>query len=162
MCPFKILVLLWARFLNAHSGEQFGFFRRLVIEDYARQNYEHSSEQALRVLNTYGSPYWVSVDNYLESPLPDWALAALLARLPGRFPRYLFGHEWWHHYRQLADRGEHGEPLYTHISVRAQNELNRASHQRLAGIIEEVNRQQLLFVPLPLRRRLEIDTNEPN
>lgn len=154
----KIFVHLWARFLSAHrsGGGVFEYFLELVIGDYARQNYEYTSDHALKVLYTYGSPYWVSVDNYLDSPLPDWAIAALLVRAPNRFPRYLFGHEHWHFYRQLADRGEDGERLYTDIRRRAENELNRASHERRVAIVEEANRQQRLFAPLPLQRRLVI------
>lgn len=123
----------------------------LIIEDYVRQGYEYTSERALQVLHTYGGPFWVTVDPYLPSPLPNWAIAAILARGEVRFPRLTFGHEWWQLARQASTRGG-----YIDIRRRARYEFNGSPRERQIAILAEIQQLQA-FLPEPLRVEVHHD-----
>lgn len=88
-----------------------------VLRDHWEHEYEFNSEIARRTLLQYGHPcYWVTVPQYLTSPLPEWAVREILQRyslVPRRFPRFAFGHEFFQLFRHNVD------PNYIDIRIRA-------------------------------------------
>lgn len=119
-------------------------FIELVYKDQLEGEYEFETQKALKTIHTYGAPYWVTVTPFLNSPLPEWALAAIFARAPLRFPRFLFGHESWQQRRAIID------PSYRDIRVRAQLEIQQAGPEKINLIAQELERQNS-FLPPPLR-----------
>lgn len=106
--------------------------------------YETRSREAQALLARHGpGPVWVSVDPYLESPLPIWALAALLggetAHGVRRFPRFLFGHE-------LLQIRRAAEEEYIPLNLRAVVEFARANSYTQA-VVSELIRQYRETLP---------------
>lgn len=106
--------------------------------------YETCSREAQALLSRHGpGPYWISVNLYLESPLPDWALAALLGgeQVHGtrRFPRFLFGHELLH-----IRRANYQE--YIPIGLRAVLEF-AAANSHTKAVVSELIRQYRATLP---------------
>ncbi len=132
--------------MNLYSSSQ--TFIELVYRDQIEGEFEFESQKALKTIHTYGAPYWITVTPFLDSPLPEWALAAIFARAPLRFPRFLFGHENWQQRRSAVD------PSYRDIRVRAQLEIHQAGPEKINLIAQELESQNF-FLPPPLRIVLE-------
>lgn len=108
-------MLEWVYFLRRHR--LCNYWCLTVLRDQWELGYETQSPQAQRTLFQYGHPdYFVTVSQYLASPLPEWAVRLLLRRVsctPRRFPRFVFGHEFFQVFRERVD------PDYIDIRIRA-------------------------------------------
>ncbi len=107
----------WIRFLRRHRP--CAYWRLTVLRDQWELGYEVTSPLARRTLFIYGAPhYQIGTPQYpsLRVPLTDpqiWAVLSRLEESPQRFPRFLFGHEFFQVYRASID------PRYVDVRYRA-------------------------------------------
>ena len=140
----KIFITPWIRyFRNSPTPYEALNIIRDNWEYYLR--YETHTREAQALLARHGpGPYWISQSPFLESPLPPWALAALLggesAHGTRRFPRFLFGHELLQTYHQILDDS------YIHIQIRAVREFLSADRHTIA-VVSELIRQYRATLP---------------
>jgi hypothetical protein len=98
-----IFILHWVRYLRDNQALEYHI--KNCIRDQYEQSYDIWShpDWTRFVLEAYGHSFWVTVDPFLPSPLPPWAIALVFLEKPGRFARLSLGHEYYQYLRGHND-----------------------------------------------------------
>ena len=131
-----------------------------LLRDLHSLEYSYSTYEEQHAICRQGTgPFWITTSRYLRDPLPTWAVAALVAgecisfgstfavasQNFRRFPRYLFGHEWYQQTRSEID------PNYVDIRRRAATRFifsTSAEKEEIRFLVREFQRP---FHPLIFR-----------